>query len=33
MVFADDAIDNLFKPFGDGLFVEMVKSRRRQKQE
>ena len=29
MVFADDAIRNLLAPFGDGLFVEMVKMRRR----
>jgi len=30
MVFADDAIQHLFKPFGKGLFVEMVKRRRRE---
>ncbi|KAL7564540.1 hypothetical protein ACA910_013941 [Epithemia clementina (nom. ined.)] len=30
MVFADNAIQHLFKPFGDGLFVEMVRRRRRE---
>jgi hypothetical protein len=30
MVFADDAIQHLFKPFGEGLFAEMVKRRRRE---
>ena len=29
MVFADDAIQHLFKPFGEGLFVEYLKNRRR----
>ncbi|CAB9508496.1 expressed unknown protein [Seminavis robusta] len=30
MVFADNAIQHLFKPFGEGLFVEMARRRRRE---